>query len=232
MGSRVTANAHRTAHIGERRVWAWAVIVAQIIFVLSWLIAPLWQGPRYSVLAHSISDMYAVSAPHGAVLVWVLTLCGLVVIVFSARSLWPALRPAGWSAAAGCLLLALSVFGLGDLLSPFERLACRLADAGCSAAAQLGSAGGKLDAALTTLGSMLFVAAGFFLAAALRRLGSWAHWASLTQGLTLVFIASFAATGLFSAGWGGLFERLLALSGATVIAVLAWAVLSQTAEAG
>ena len=205
---------------------AWAALAAQIVFVLSWLLAVLWQGPRYSVLAHSISDMYAVTAPHGAVLVAVLTVCGAVVVLFAAFSLWPALRSAGWSAALGCTLLALSIFGLGDLLSPFERLACRLADAGCSDAAQVANLGGTLDSALSTVGSVLFVAAGFFLAPAMKKLLPWQRWASAVQGLSTAFLAFFVATGLLNAsGWGGLFERLLALTGALLIVLLAYGVL-------
>ena len=94
-------------------------VVAQIAFVLSWLIAGLWQGARYSVLAHSISDMYAVTAPGGMFLVVVVTLCGLATILFAALSVWPTLRRAGWPAAVGSALLGLSIYGLGDLLTPF-----------------------------------------------------------------------------------------------------------------
>jgi hypothetical protein len=42
-------------------------LVAQIAFVLSWLIAGLWQGARYSALSHSISDMYASALAHTGV---------------------------------------------------------------------------------------------------------------------------------------------------------------------
>src|SRR5215213_5618094 len=71
-------------------------LVAQVAFVASLLIAASWQGPRYSVLAGSISDMYAVGAPNGAFLVVVLTLCGAATILFAALSLRPSLRPGGW----------------------------------------------------------------------------------------------------------------------------------------
>jgi hypothetical protein len=40
------------------------------------------------------------------------------------------------------VLLALSVVGLGDLLTVTERLACRMADPGCTAAAQIAAASG------------------------------------------------------------------------------------------
>jgi len=65
-------------------------IAAQVIFVASWLAAASWQGPRYSVLAHSISEMYARTAPHAMFLVIVLTLCGAATIWFVLRSVRPA----------------------------------------------------------------------------------------------------------------------------------------------
>lgn len=38
-------------------------LIGQVVFVLSFLVAGLWQGPRYSFLAHVMSDMYAETAP-------------------------------------------------------------------------------------------------------------------------------------------------------------------------
>ena len=119
--------------------------------MLSWLIAGLWQGARYSVLSHSISDMYAVTAPGGMFLVVVITLCGLATVLFAALSVGPTFRRAGWPAAVGSVRLGLSICGLGDLLTPFERLACRIADSGCSPAAQVANSGGMLDAVRSAL---------------------------------------------------------------------------------
>src|SRR5215212_11836803 len=76
----------RSDNVWVRR-WALVALVAQVAFVGSWLIAASWQGPRYSVLDHSISDMYAVGAPNGAFLVVVLTLCGAATILFAWLSL-------------------------------------------------------------------------------------------------------------------------------------------------
>jgi hypothetical protein len=90
---------------------------AQVVFVASWPAAASWQGPRYSVRADAISDMYAVTAPHAMFLLIVLTLCGAVTILFALLSVWPVLRPGGWAATVGSALLALSVAGLGDLLT-------------------------------------------------------------------------------------------------------------------
>jgi hypothetical protein len=98
--------------------WAWVAIAAPVLFVGSWLAAASWQGPRYSVLAHSISDMYAVTAPHGSFLVVVFTDCGAATILFALLSVWPMLRSGGRAATAGSALLGLSAAGLGDVLSP------------------------------------------------------------------------------------------------------------------
>ena len=124
----------KSVRASSSRVRTWGVVglVAQVLFLASWLVASSWQGPDYSPLAHSISDMYAVTAPHAWLLVLCLTLCGIGTALFALLGLRPALQDAGGNATVGSLLLALSILGLGDLFTPFERLACRLADPGCS----------------------------------------------------------------------------------------------------
>lgn len=209
------------------RRWAIVALVTQVAFVGSWLVAALWQGPRYSVVAHSISDMYAIGAPRAAFLIVVITLCGAAVVVFAARSVWPTLRPAGWTAAAGSVLLALSIYGLGDLLTPLEREACRQADPGCTAAVQIAGSGGLLDAVLSTAGVSFLIAAGFFLAQAMQRSPGWDGWAWPTRWVSILLFALFSATGL-AGGLGGLFERMLAAVGAAAIALLAVGVLRRS----
>src|SRR5262245_47922176 len=93
------------------RAAAWAGLVAQPAFVIAWLVAAAWQGPGYSVTAHTISDMYAVTAPGGLFLVVVITLCGVATVLFALFALRPALRSAGGAAIVGCTLLALSIYG-------------------------------------------------------------------------------------------------------------------------
>jgi hypothetical protein len=204
------------------RTWAWAGSAAQVAFVGSWLVAAGRQGDDYHVLAHTISDMYAVTAPGGLFLVVVLTLSGLATMLFAMLSVRPVLRPGGRAATVGAVLLALSIYGVGDLLSPFEREACRLADPSCTGADQVSTVGGRLDSAISTVGIMLFVAAAFVLAAAMKRTPGWQHWASRARWvgigfavLLVVFVAAQAAD------LGGLLERLLAAFGSAAIAVLA-----------
>jgi uncharacterized protein DUF998 len=211
------------------RLWAWLGLVAQAVFIASCLVPVFWQGPRYSAVAHTISDMYAVTAPHAGFLVVVLSLCGAATIGFVLRSVWSQLRTGGRRAATGSVLLALSIVGLGDLLSPAERLACRMADPGCTATQQLSNTGGQLDNIISSIGVLLLVIAGFFLAAAMRRTHGWEGWASPTRW-TAVLITAFAVASVLTqgAGYTGLFERLVAITGATALAVLAIGVLRRT----
>ena len=214
---------------GDRvRVWGWAGFVAQVAFVASWLLAAAWQGKRYDPLAHTISDMYAVTAPGGLFLVVVLTLCGLATALFALLAVRPVLRPGGRRATVGAILLALSIYGLGDLLSPFEREACRLADPGCASADQSANLGGKLDSGLSTIGIFLFLAAVFVLASAMRRTPGWsgwvwpARWAGIVFAVLLVVLVAVEGADL-----GGLLERLLAAFGSFAIAALAWRIARQ-----
>jgi hypothetical protein len=203
------------------RRWARVGIAAQLIFVASWLAAVAWQGPRYSPVSMDISDMTAVTAPHGWFLVTVFTLAGAATIWFALRSVWPALRPGGWAAGVGSVLLALSVAGLGDLLSPAERLACRIADPGCTTTMQLSNSGGKLDSVLTTVGLGVFVIGGFFLAAAMRRIPGWQAWTRPTVWTSVVILALAIASGTtVHAGYNGLFERLFAGAAAAALVAL------------
>jgi hypothetical protein len=211
------------------RRWARLVVVGNVVFVVAWLLAALWQGPHYSVVAHTISDMYADGAPASAVLIVLFTLSGAAVMLFAFRSLWPALRAAGRPAKVGTVLLALSIFGLGDLLTLFEREGCRLADAGCTAAAQTGTAGGWLDAVLSTVGVAALAVAGFLLAVAMKRLPAWQSWVRPTRWATVAFVVLFVLDGVLGgAGLGGLCERLIALTGAAGIAAIGVGVLHRT----
>lgn len=213
---------------GIRR-WARLVVVANIVFVLAWLLAALWQGPGYSVVAHTISDMYAYRAPGAWALIVVFTLCGAAVLMFAWRSLWPALRAAGWPARVGVILLGLSIFGLGDLLSLFEQEGCRLADAGCTPDAQTATFGGVTDATLSTLGVFALAVGGFFLADAMKRLPEWQSWVRPTRVAAFVFVVLIVLDGLLGGvGLGGLCERLVALAGAAGIITLARGVLHRT----
>lgn len=199
-------------------------VVAQVIFVGSFLIAATWQGPRYDPMTQSMSDMYAVTAPNALFLVVAFTLCGLATILFAGLSVWPTLRRAGWPAVVGAALLALSIPGLGNLLSPFEQLACRMADPGCTYASQASNSGGALDNNLSFPGIVLFGIVPFVIAEAFRRLPEWKAWAWPARFAGFIFIALFVSDIVVYAmnGPQGLFERLLATWIAVTIGVFAW----------
>ena len=204
------------------RLLSIAAFAAQVLFLVTWLLGPLWQGPHYSMLAHSISDMYAVTAPGALVFVIVFTITGAITILFAVITVWRTFRSAGWTALVGSILLALSIFGLGDLLTPFERLACRLADAGCTAPAEVANAGGALDVILSTIGVVLFIAAAVFLSVAMTSTSGWRSWVWPTRAVAAAVLAVFLADGALSgSGLTGLLERILAALGALAIAVLA-----------
>ena len=84
----------RVTSPGQRRL-AIVTIAANLVWVTGWLVAAGWQGPGYSVVRDSISDMMADGAPAAGVLIVIFALSGAVIIVFALGALWPALRPAG-----------------------------------------------------------------------------------------------------------------------------------------
>lgn len=214
------------------RRWAWAGLIAQIAFVVSWVAAATWQGPRYSTVAHSISDMYAETAPGAAFLIIVFTLCGAATIMFAVRSVRRVLRPGGWTATAGSALLALSIVGLGDLLTVTERLACRMADPGCTPTRQIANTGGQLDNILSTYGVLALIVAGVLLSFAMRRAPGWRGWAWPTRWTMIaLFCAAFTDAIGSHYGLGGFFERLIALIGAAWIAAVAVGILRRTRKA-
>jgi hypothetical protein len=204
-------------------MWAWVGLAAQVLFVVSWIAAGFWQGPNYSVVSDTISDLHAVTAPAGLLLAVVIGLCGLATILFAWLGVWPSLRAAGRSATIGSVLLGVSIYGLGNLLAPVARVACRIADQGCSPADQLANFGGLLDAIVSIPGILFFIAAVFFLSAAMARTTEWRDLAQPTRRLGIAFIVLLVATVLGSAiGGTGLMTRLFALCGAAGIAGLAW----------
>jgi hypothetical protein len=210
------------------RLWARVAIAANIAFTLAWMLAATWQGHRYSTVEHTISDMYADGAPGAWFLIVVFTLAGAGIIMFALRSLWPALRAAGRPAKVGVILQGVSIFGLGDLLSLFEREGCRMADPGCTASKQTGTTGGFLDASLSSMGVLGLAVGGFFLAAAMKRLPAWSSWARPTRIGTIIFIAAGLLNAVLAgAGLGGFCERLIALTGAAGITALAIGVLQR-----
>jgi hypothetical protein len=106
-GDRLAPETRRSSAL----TWGIVGVLAQVVFAAGWVIAETWQGPRYSPVADTISDLQAATAPH----VWFPILCfalgGLGTFGFAIFGLRPAL--AGVSAATSQLL---SAGGLTDAL--------------------------------------------------------------------------------------------------------------------
>jgi len=99
---------------GHMFIWGIVGVLAMVIFNAGWLIAETWQGPSYSPIADTISDMQAQTAPH----VWFPIACfalgALGGFGFALFGLRPALAGAGKVAANAPWLLAFSLLALGN----------------------------------------------------------------------------------------------------------------------
>lgn len=209
------------------RKWAaQSGLLAQVILIVSFILFGLVQGPSYSWSAHSISDMYADRAPHGSLLVVILTLCGAMTLFFLAFSLWPSVKKAGVSAKLATILLGLSIFGIGDLLSPFERLGCRLADTGCTDSLQVATTAGRNDMILSSIGIFLFMIGVITLGYSVNKLKEFKQVSNslIYGGYFLIVVA--IVMGIAPASAYGAMERLVAYFGAILLALLARACLN------
>jgi hypothetical membrane protein len=100
-------NGQSAAAVGDRAGNRWSRqqargvlgLVAQASFMLGWLVAETWQGPRYSLVKHNISDLQAATAPHAWFPITCFAIGGLGTFAFATFGLRPALRDAGTTAA-------------------------------------------------------------------------------------------------------------------------------------
>jgi len=137
----LTGDAPATSRWG--RAWGGLGVAGVVAFTSGWAIAETWQGPRYSLVNDTISDMQAASAPH----MWFPVACfafgGVATFCFTVFGLRPALTPAGKLNAHAPWMLAVSALALGN---SFPLVPCSTAQAGCTLQRQLDSPGGLTDA--------------------------------------------------------------------------------------
>ena len=133
-------------------------LIAQASFMVGWLVAETWQGPRYSLVKHSISDLQAATAPHAWFPITCFAIGGLGTFAFATFGLRPALSAAGTTAAYAPWLLGLAALALGN---SFPQIPCRLADPGCSPHHQLHSPGGMTDAIVSGAAFLVLVLTPF-----------------------------------------------------------------------
>jgi len=191
---------------GRRRqavIWGMVGLLAQVVFAAGWVIAETWQGPRYSPVTDTISDLQAATAPH----LWFPVLCfalgGLGTFGFAIFGLRPALAGVGSGAA---WKIGLSGLALGN---SFPLIPCQLSAHACSATSQLLSAGGLTDALLSGVALWVLAVTPFPLA---RRVTLLAGWRSLkpillVAGVVTPALYGLLAIALFTGVWQGLAER-------------------------
>jgi hypothetical protein len=203
----------------RRSAAAWGVVglLAQLVFAAGWVVAETWQGPRYSPLTDTISDLQAATAPH----VWFPILCfaagGLGTFGFAVFGLRPA-----WAGAVRIAPWAIGLSGLA-LGNSFPQIPCQLPGPGCGATGQLLSPGGLTDAVLS--GAALWMLAITPLQLA-RLLAPLPHWKALVRLLRVAGGVALSGYGLLALAlltgiWPGLVERALVLVCQLWLAVVA-----------
>ena len=183
--------------------WGIVGVLAQVVFAAGWVIAETWQGPRYSPVADTISDLQAATAPH----VWFPVLCfalgGLGTFSFAVFGLRPALAgvssPAAWK-------IGLSGLAVGN---SFPLIPCQLSAHACTATSQLLSAGGLTDALLSGVALWVLAITPWPLG---RRVTSLPGWGGLkpillVAGVVTPALYGLLAIALFAGVWQGLAER-------------------------
>ena len=212
---------------GPRRSLAWGVVgvIAQITFMAGWLIAETWQGPRYSSIKYTISDLQAATAPHAWFVISCFAIGGIASFLFAVFGLRPALAKAGAVRAYAPWVLAVSALALGN---SFPQIPCRLADAGCSAHYQLNSAGGMTDAIVSSIAFLVLAFTPVFLGPRIAAVAEWRHIQRIVAVARIVLPLSFVVLGIASNGSAvqGLAERVLATVCVLWIGVLAVTLIS------
>ncbi len=106
---------------------AWGVVgvIAQAAFTAGWLIADTWQGPGYSPVKYTISDLQAATAPHAWFPIACFAMGGLGTFGFAVFGLRPALAGAGQVAAYAPWMLARHRPGLLPLPGDLIERGCR-----------------------------------------------------------------------------------------------------------
>lgn len=206
---------------GQHGLLGWGVLglIAQAAFTAGWLIAETWQGPRYSPVTDTISDMQAATAPH----VWFPIICfavgGVGTFCFAVFGLRPALADAGPTAWYAPWMLALPALALGN---SFPLIPCRLSDAGCTAHHQLFSPGGLTDAIVASAAFLVLAFAPGPLWRRMRPLPQWRCLEPVLKTARIVCPLCFILLSISSiTGIEGLIERILATSCVLWIGALA-----------
>jgi hypothetical protein len=214
-------------------IWGLVGVLAMVIFNAGWLIAETWQGPTYSPIADTISDMQAQTAPH----VWFPIACfalgALGGFGFALFGLRPALAGAGKVAVKAPWLLAFALLALGN---SFPLIPCRLSDAGCTAAVQLASPGGLTDAIVAGLAFFVLAFLPYPLWHRLELLHGWRQLKPVMFAARVICPVAWILLALSSNLPGmpavGLIERVLAAGCSLWVGALALTLIIESRHTG
>jgi hypothetical protein len=196
--------------------------MAQVAFTAGWVVTELWQGPRYSPVKDTISDMQARTAPHVWFPIASFALAGVATFAFVVFGLRPALAAAGKRAWFAPWMLACSALALGN---SFPLIPCRLADTGCTPSFQLESPGGLTDAIVSGLAFFVLVITPFPMWRRLATLAGWQRLRAVLLAATVIgpilFVLLAVSSNETSMPALGLIERALATTCSLWISALA-----------
>jgi hypothetical membrane protein len=210
VASCVAATAERRRD-GKLVAWGVVGIIAQVLFTAGWLIAETWQGPQYSPVTDTISDLQAATAPHHWFPIACFAIAGLGTFGFAAFGLRPALARAGKVAAQAPWVLACAALAIGN---SFPLIPCRLVDPECTPHYQLYSPGGLTDAIVAPLAFLILALTPFPLGRRLAAVPEWRRFRTVVLAARIICPACFLLLVISSSTSSaqGLAERALAIS--------------------
>lgn len=193
-----------------------------LLFTAGWAATETWQGPNYSLVNDTISNMQASTAPHVWFPIACFALAGVATFCFAVFGLRPALTKAGKPGWYAPWLLGCAAFALGN---SFPMIPCQLSNPGCTAVHQLNTPGGMTDSIVSGLAFLVLVIVPFLL---WRRLAVLPHWHRLRPVMMVVgvvgpilFVLLAVSSNQAAMPAIGLIERLLAMTVVLWIGALA-----------
>jgi hypothetical protein len=196
--------------------------MAQVAFTAGWVVSESWQGPNYSPISNTISDMQASSAPHVWFPIASFAIAAVATFAFSVFGLRPALAGAGKRGRFAPWMLACSALALGN---SFPLIPCRLSDPGCTPSFQLNSPGGLTDAIVSGLAFFVLAITPFPMWRRLAALPGWRRLRPVLLAATFVGPILYVLLAVSSSQPAmpalGLIERVLATTSALWISALA-----------
>jgi hypothetical protein len=207
---------------GHGLAWGVVGVMAQVGFTAGWVVTELWQGPRYSPIKDTISDMQASTAPHVWFPIAAFGIAAVATFAFVVFGLRPALAGAGKRARFAPWMLACAALALGN---SFPLIPCQLSDPGCTPAFQLNSPGGFTDAIVSGLAFFVLVITPFPLWRRLATLPGWRRLRPVLLAATVIgptlYVLLAISSNEASMPALGLIERVLATTCALWISALA-----------